>query len=117
MAEKSTSPTAPGKDISWILLAFAIFNTYMLIWSTQLNTAVFLVFLTLELTEIVLFIGGFAGSTGIIKVGGWIGIITALVAWYTSAAGVISGMAGRAVLPVGKPLLDLNRTAAARERV
>jgi succinate-acetate transporter protein len=117
VAEKSTSSTAPGKDIAWILLAFAIFNTYMLIWSTQLNTAVFLVFLTLELTEIVLFIGGFADSTGIIKVGGWIGIITALVAWYTSAAGVISGMAGRAVLPVGRPLLDLNRSAAPRERV
>ncbi len=32
----------------------------MLIWSTQLNYAVFGVFLTLELTEIILFIGNFA---------------------------------------------------------
>ena len=52
-----------------------------------------MVFLTLELTEIVLFAGGFAGNTSIIKVGGYLGIITALVAWYTSAAGVISDMA------------------------
>jgi succinate-acetate transporter protein len=29
------------------------------------------------------------------------------VAWYTSAAGVINGMKGRAVLPVGKPLLNM----------
>ncbi len=52
-----------GKDLGWILLAFAIFNTYMLLFSTQLNVAVFLVFLTLELTEIFLFIGNFAGNS------------------------------------------------------
>jgi len=108
---------AVGKDIAWILLAFAIFNTYMLIWSAALNMAVFMVFLTLELTEIVLFIGGFTASTGIIKVGGYIGIITALVAWYTSAAGVISGMSGRPVLPVGHALYDFNQAPMPRERV
>src|SRR6476660_5475660 len=32
--------------VAWFLLAFAIFNTYMLLWSTQVNVAVFLVFLT-----------------------------------------------------------------------
>jgi uncharacterized protein len=118
VAEKAPAGSpAVGKDIAWILLAFAIFNTYMLLWSTQLNMAVFLVFLTLELTEIVLFIGGFAANTGIIKVGGYIGILTALVAWYTSAAGVISGMSGRPVLPVGRPLYDLSRAPMPRERV
>jgi uncharacterized protein len=99
--------SASQKDLGWILLAFAIFNTYMLIFATQLNTAVFLVFLTLELTEIFLFIGAFAANSTIGKVGGYIGIITALVAWYTSAAGVINGMKGRVVLPVGKPLLNM----------
>jgi uncharacterized protein len=116
--KQPVTSTAPGKDIAWILLAFAIFNTYMLIWSSTLNTAVFLVFLTLEATEVVLFIGGFTGNANITKVGGFIGILTALVAWYTSAAGVISGMAGRAVLPVGRALVDFSRTSAAtRERV
>jgi uncharacterized protein len=95
------------KDLGWILLAFAIFNTYMLVFASQLNVAVFGVFLTLELTEIFLFIGNFAANPTIGKVGGYIGVITALVAWYTSAAGVINGMKGRAVLPVGKPLFDL----------
>ena len=52
-------PVALNRDLGWILLAFAIFNTYMLIISTQVNVAVFLVFLTLELTEIFLFIGNF----------------------------------------------------------
>ena len=95
-----------GKDIAWILLAFAIFNTYMLLWSTHVNMAVFAVFLTLEATEVILFIGGFAGNTGIIKVGGYVGVLTALCAWYTSAAGVINGMRGAPLVPVGKPMLS-----------
>jgi succinate-acetate transporter protein len=96
-----------GKDLAWILLAFAIFNTYMLIWSTQLNWAIFGVFLTLEITEIVLFIGGFAANTNVVKAGGYIGVLTALVAWYASAALVINGMKGKPFLPVGGPLIKL----------
>jgi len=99
---------APAADVNnalgWFLLAFAIFNTYMLFWSLRTNTAVFGVFLTLELTEILLFIGFFNGSKageGLVLVGGLVGVLTAAVAFYTSAADVISGMAGRAVLPVG----------------
>jgi uncharacterized protein len=88
-------------DLGWILLAFAIFNTYMLLWSTQVNYAVFAVFLTLEVTEVVLFIGNFSHSTGTVKLGGWIGVLTALTAWYASSAGVVNGMGGRLSLPVG----------------
>jgi uncharacterized protein len=96
---------ADGKDLAWILLAFAIFNTYMLLWSTQVNWAIFGVFLTLEATEILLFSGGFQGASGAttIKIAGYVGVLTAAVAWYASAAGVINGMRGRPVLPVGKP--------------
>jgi succinate-acetate transporter protein len=91
-------------DLGWILLAFAIFNTYMLVCSTQVNSAVFAVFLTLELTEVILFIGNLSHSTGTIKFGGWVGVLTALTAWYASAAGVVNGMGGRLSLPVGAPL-------------
>jgi uncharacterized protein len=108
------APTAKGlesaRDLGWILLAFAIFNTYMLIISTQLNLAVFGVFLTLELTEIFLFIGFFTtktGSGGLITFGGVLGIITALVAWYASAAGVMNGVKGKVVLPVGGALFTI----------
>lgn len=95
--------------LAWFLLAFAIFNTYMLLWSTQVSVAVFLVFLTLEATEIILVIGFFDtahgnANSGWIHLGGWVGIATAAVAWYASAAGVINGMKGRAILPVGAPL-------------
>ena len=100
------APAASGHDLCWILLAFAIFNTYMLLMATQVNLAVFLVFLTLELTEIFLFIGNFTSSAGLSQVGGYLGVITALVAWYTSAAGVSGGIGGRIILPVGKPLIS-----------
>jgi succinate-acetate transporter protein len=94
-----------SKDVGWILLAFAIFNTYMLIWSVQVNVAVFAVFLTLELTEIILFIGNFSGSSGTVKFGGYLGIVTAACAWYASAAGVANGMGGRFTVPVGRPII------------
>jgi succinate-acetate transporter protein len=100
------APADSGHDLGWILLAFAIFNTYMLLMATQVNLAVFLVFLTLELTEIFLFIGNFTSSAGLSQVGGYLGVITALVAWYTSAAGVSGGIGGRIILPVGKPLIS-----------
>jgi succinate-acetate transporter protein len=54
--------TLTGKNdlangLAWFLLAFAIFNFYMLLWSTRINLAVFGVFLTLQVTEILLAIG------------------------------------------------------------
>ena len=39
VASKAT-PAQVANDLGWILLAFAIFNTYMLLWSTQVNMAV-----------------------------------------------------------------------------
>jgi succinate-acetate transporter protein len=92
-------------DIAWILLSFAIFNSYMLLMSAQVNIAVFGVFLTLEVTEIVLAIGNFINSPGVVQLGGYIGVLTAVVAWYTSAAGVSNGLAGRLRFPVGKPFI------------
>ena len=104
---------ADGPDVlnslAWFLLAFAIFNTYMLFWSTRVSVAVFAVFLTLEITEILLAIGFFREAHGysayVTHVGGWVGIVTAACAWYASAAGVVNGMSPeKRVLPVGAPL-------------
>jgi hypothetical protein len=106
---KSFSSALAGANLpnalAWFFIAFAIFNTYMLLHSMRVSTAVFLVFLTLEITEIVLVIGFFnishGGSEWWLHAGGWCGIVTAAVAWYTSAAGVVNGMAPAPVMPVG----------------
>jgi uncharacterized protein len=107
---KAVEGTQLFNGLAWFLLAFAIFNTYMLFWSSRVSVAVFLVFLTLEITEILLVIGFFnlahGGSEWILHAGGWAGVLTAAVAWYTSAAGVVNGMSVRPVLPVGAPLWD-----------
>jgi len=107
---KAVEGTQLFNGLAWFLLAFAIFNTYMLLWSSRVNVAVFLVFLTLEITEILLVIGFFnlahGGSEWILHAGGWAGVVTAGVAWYTSAAGVVNGMSVRPILPVGAPLWD-----------
>ena len=104
LVSSKASTAELSNDLAWILLAFAIFNTYMLLWSTQVNGAVFAVFLTLEATEIILSSGEFTGNAGLGKLGGIEGVVTAAVAWYASAAGVINGMKGRSVLPVGGPM-------------
>ena len=108
-ATAAATVAALNHDVGWILLSFFIFNTYMLILSTQVNLAVFLVFLTLGLTELILFIGNFslgsAGTSGLVQFGGYIGLVTALTAWYTSFALVSRGMTGKLKFPVGSALI------------
>ena len=75
-----------------------------------------------EITEIVLAVGFFYEAHGhpnnsIIHAGGWIGVLTAAVAWYASAALVSAGMnEGRALLPVGRALWTGDRFSFGRER-
>jgi succinate-acetate transporter protein len=107
-------------SLAWFVIAFAIFNTYMMMFAMRVNLAVLGVFVALEVTEILLAIGFFRVAHGqspwILHAGGWAGIVTAGVAWYASAAGVVNGMSPRAVLPVGRPLWGplptVDRTAA-----
>jgi succinate-acetate transporter protein len=101
-------PAQLHNALAWFLVAFAIFNTYMLLWASRQSLATFAVFLTLEVTEILLVIGFFLVAHGKsdfwLHAGGWSGIVTAAVAWYTSAAGVINGMSPKQIIPVGKAL-------------
>ena len=88
------------------LWAWGIFTAYMFVASLRTTGAVALVFLLLAITFIVLGIGNsaLAGThsltNGTVKLGGWLGIATAVVAWYASFAGVTNATWGRTVLPV-----------------
>jgi uncharacterized protein len=103
------APTV-GKDphfyqaVALFLLGWTIFTAYMTIASIRTTGAVFAVFVALTLTFLLLTIGEFAhvkapGVSAWTKLGGWIGIITAVLAWYASFAGVTNSTFGRSVLP------------------
>jgi hypothetical protein len=96
--------------LGWFLASFAIFNAYMLVGSSRVNKAVFAVFATLQVTEIILFIADFVATQhpalgrDLSHLGGYFGVLTAACAWYASAAGVINSMGPKPVLKVGTPL-------------
>lgn len=96
---KSVPAGDAGKAVGWFLLAWGIFTTLMWFASFRTTTALVVLFLLLAATFYFLAAGELAGSTSLGKIGGWLGVITAIVAWYTALAGVMSSTFGRPVLP------------------
>jgi hypothetical protein len=100
------TPTVIFSGLGLYLWMWGIFTAYMFIASLRTTGAVALVFLLLAITFIVLGIGNSAlagtlsATNGTIKLGGYIGIATAIVAWYASFAGVINSTFAKVVLPV-----------------
>jgi succinate-acetate transporter protein len=90
----------PSQGVWLFLLAWTIFTFYMWIGSFGTNKALVVTFTLLLLAFILLTIGA-AGNHAAHTWGGYVGIATAFVAWYTSAAGVMNTVFGRVVLPVG----------------
>ena len=99
-------PTEVFSGLGLYLWMWGIFTAYMFIASLRTTGAVALVFLLLAITFIILGIGNsaLAGThsaiNGTIKLGGYVGIATAIAAWYASFAGVINATFGRTLLPV-----------------
>jgi uncharacterized protein len=91
-----------GDAVGLYLIGWGIFTAYMWIASFRVSFAVMLVFLLLAPTFIVLGIGNAADNNTIIHIGGWLGIATAIAAWYASFATVTNTTFGRVVLPVRK---------------
>ncbi len=89
-----------SKGIGLYLLVWGIFTAYMTVAATRVSGAVLAVFVLLTLTFLVLAWGEFATSDGIHKFGGYLGLLTALAAWYASFAGVTAFTHKRQLLPV-----------------
>jgi succinate-acetate transporter protein len=96
-------PAALEVGVGWFLIAWGIFTAYMWVGSFKVNTAVMIVFLLLAVTFFLLGFGDLLGSSGIGMIGGYVGIATAIAAWYASAAVIINTNFGRTILPVGAP--------------
>ena len=101
--EKDIPKADAGHAVGLYLIAWGIFTTYMFVASLRTTAAVSVVFALLAITFFALGIGNAGAHTGIVKLGGWLGLATAVVAWYASFAEVTNATFGRTVLPV-RPL-------------
>jgi uncharacterized protein len=96
----SIPPADVGHAVGLYLWAWGIFTTYMFVASLRTTGAVAVVFFLLAVTFILLGIGNSGGHENIVKAGGWVGLATAVAAWYASFAAVVNSTFGRTVLPV-----------------
>ena len=94
------APSEVDSGLGLYLWAWGIFTAYMFIASLRTTGAVALVFLLLAATFIILGIGNAGGSSGTIHLGGWVGLATAVAAWYASFAAVTNSTFGKPVIPV-----------------
>ena len=81
------------------LLIWAIFTVFMSVAALRTSGALLAVFVTLSTTFVLLTIGAFAQSETTTKIGGWIGLVTALCAWYAAFAGVTNATWKTAAVP------------------
>ncbi|UDY23783.1 acetate uptake transporter [Nocardioides sp. Kera G14] len=95
------SASEASHGIGLYLLAWTIFTAYMLVASLRTNAALMTVFGLLTLTFLALALGDLTTTDGLHKLGGWLGLATAIAAWYTSFAVVTNSTYKRVVLPVG----------------
>ncbi len=89
-----------GQAVGLYLLAWTVFTTYMILGSLRTNAVVAAVFIVLALTFLFLTIGALGTNDGMTKVGGWLGLVTAVLAWYGSFAAVTNSTWKRVVLPM-----------------
>lgn len=95
-------PPAPA-GVGITLLMWGMFTLYMWIPTFRSNLGVWSVFLLLWITFFLLAGGDLGWGTG--KLGGWVGLLTGIDALYVSFAEVTNSAFGRAVLPLGGPIL------------
>jgi succinate-acetate transporter protein len=106
LAAKTDLAGASANDaadaVGWYLVAWGIFTLYMTVAATRVSLAVLAVFVLLTITFFLLGIGEIADSPdGWSKVGGYVGLLTAIAAWYASFAGVVNFTFKRTALPTG----------------
>jgi succinate-acetate transporter protein len=104
-AKDIKDPAALGNAVGLYLIGWGIFTAYMWVASFRVSVAVNVVFLLLAITFFLLGIGNAGDNSDIVKLGGYVGIATAIAAWYASFATVTNATFNKIVLPVK----ELNR--------
>jgi len=89
------------RAFGFFLLGWAIFTGLMFLGTLRSNMALMAVFALLFITFLLLAIAKLGGGNGIWMIGGYLGILTALAAWYSALAGVLSSTKSVFTLPIG----------------
>ncbi|MGH2487101.1 MAG: acetate uptake transporter [Ktedonobacterales bacterium] len=113
--------SSADRALGFYVLAWAIVTGILTLGALRLNGALSTVFVLLFVTFLALALGYFTtkatatGPNGWTKLGGWLGILTAIAAWYTAMAGILESASGGAVmLPTFRPVLRVPERVAAR---
>jgi uncharacterized protein len=88
-------------DVAWYLLGWTIVTFLYLVCTIRLNYGLVAVFGLLFLTFLLLCLGAFNGNaagSGITSIGGWVGIITAVAAYYVGTSNLLKAV-GADLLP------------------
>lgn len=91
-------------------LAWALLLAYLVVGSAFVGAVAFATFVATELALVLFVFWGFAVISSP-KSGAWVAVVASLLAFYMAAAFLLNEMAGRAILPLGAPLLRSGRGA------
>ncbi|MEA2391870.1 MAG: uncharacterized protein QOK31_1979 [Solirubrobacteraceae bacterium] len=100
LKELGADKTVEGHAVGLYLISWGIFTAYMFVASLRTTGAIALVFVLLAATFFFLGFGNYHASVDTVKIGGYVGVATAIAAWYASFAGVTNSTWGRVLLPV-----------------
>lgn len=104
--------TSSATDIGWYLFAWMIFTFVMLTASTRIHTMMVVTFFTLWLGFLLLVLGHFINPVWNV-VAGYELMFCAACAMYMMIAIITNDLAGRVVLPLGKPWIKAALSAPA----
>ena len=92
----------PAGFVGWYLCLWGVFTFYMWLGTFRSPKALQAIFLALWITFFLLAAGEWTGSAALHTAGGYMGLLTAVLAFYLSAAEIMIEAYGHAVLPIGQ---------------
>jgi hypothetical protein len=98
---KDIPPAQAGHALGLFVFAFGIFIVWMFAASFRTNVVVVAALADLVAAFAVLGFGLYAGNAGLVKAGGWLGLVAAALAAYLSCAEMCEATYGREIFPIG----------------
>jgi succinate-acetate transporter protein len=89
-----------GNVLAMYFIVWAVISGSLWVASTRTTAAVSAMLALLTAALVLLGIGYAGAHSELIKIGGWVGLATAVVAWYAAFAGLINSTYKRTVLPL-----------------